>query len=349
MTVALALSLLAALIGEAGAARMLARGLSLEAHTEAAASQRRAAAGSGWLKSRKRWCVSSEAVLSCDERSIIEVVSAFYADVPRAEGVACAPRPGDGPASCETNATGGVSGLCRGRRRCAVPPSSHPSCATITAIRIVWECADGSPGTADADLQRVQPQAKGEEAKRLAAAGGAEQHPEEVMETKKQPEEAPWEQIEEDDDDFVRGDVMPLKRAELDSEVQKFKEDGGVKVSFEPCYRIWGWMGPLRRINLWGNPTDCPEREGCFKLRWADGRVYKDPQQPPSREEVLQASLSEGKDSWWVTFRGIGVQKNDYYTWGVCLPDREPEGMYYALAVFHSLRALALDVPRILH
>jgi len=348
MAVALALSLLAGLAGEAGAARELAHGSLLEA-VGSAVSQRRAAAGSGWLKSRRRWCISSEAVLSCDERSIIQVDSAFYANLPQVEGAACAPRAGAGRASCEANATGSVSGLCRGRRRCAVPPSSHPSCATITAIRIAWGCVAGSPGTAEADLQPARPRGAGGGA-RPAVAGRVEQpraddgvEPWEdgraVAGKVEQPhaddEVEPW---EDEEDEFVRGDVVPQKRAELDSEALKLKEDGGLEVSFEPCFRIWGWMGPLRRINLWGNPTDCPEREGCFKLRWADGRVYADPQQPPSRGEVLQASLSEGKDSWWVTFSGIGVQKSDYDTWGVCLPDREPLAKYYAMAVFKRLR-----------
>jgi len=372
MAVALALSLLAALVREAGAARQLARGSSLEAAG--------AATGSGWLKSSKRFCISSEAVLSCDEHSIIQVVSAFYANLPQVEGSACAPRAGAGRAACEANATGGVDGLCRGRRRCAVPPSSHPSCATITAIRIVWGCVAGSPETAEADLQPVQP-GKVEKpllggevepredgpvvagkVERPRAGGklepreGEEDEEDEFMRGDEVAQKLDAEALkpkgeggEDEEDELVRGDVAPQKMAELDSEASRLREDAGLEVSFEPCFRIWGWMGPLRRINLWGNPTDCPEREGCFKLRWADGRAYTDPERPPSREEVLQASLSEGEDSWWVTFSGIGVQKNDYYTWGVCLPDREPEGMYYALAVFHSLRALALDVPRILH
>uniref|UniRef100_A0A7S4SWP7 Uncharacterized protein n=1 Tax=Alexandrium monilatum TaxID=311494 RepID=A0A7S4SWP7_9DINO len=129
------------------------------------------------------------------------------------------------------------------------------------------------------------------------------------------------------DDSFDEG-----KRVEFEAEAGKLEQDLGLNVSFNPCYR------KTRLAKLFGRLTNCPEREGCFKLLFPNGTVFEDPEHPPSHDDILQASLGEGADSLWVTWRSIGLKRNDYNTWGLCLPKDNADGKHYAMAVFNTLK-----------
>jgi len=50
------------------------------------------------------------------------------------------------------------------------------------------------------------------------------------------------------------------------------------------------------------------------------GSSYTDQNVPPTAQELAQGDLTEAQDSLWVTFRGTGLKRNDYSTWGICMP-----------------------------
>mmetsp|Transcript_96783 Transcript_96783/g.269118 ORF Transcript_96783/g.269118 Transcript_96783/m.269118 type:complete len:275 (+) Transcript_96783:53-877(+) len=125
-------------------------------------------------------------------------------------------------------------------------------------------------------------------------------------------------------EDKVKKDVIePLQTRDL-------------TVELVPCYRHTR-IHQLLHLHF-GRLTSCRKHEGCFKISFADGHVYRDPAVAPTEEDLLKGELVTGKDSKWITWKGIGVVRNDFDTWGLCLPKNQ--GMQYALELFHSLKAL---------
>jgi len=70
-------------------------------------------------------------------------------------------------------------------------------------------------------------------------------------------------------------------------------------------------------------------------VKFPGGTVYDDPQAEPPSSELLKGTLVEDKDSKWVTWQGIGLKRNDYYTWGVCLP--KTRDMAFAVSIWDFL------------
>lgn len=297
---------------------------------EAGALQQRTGSASTWLRKSERWCTSSEATVSCDDESIIDVYSAFYA---LAWSNKCELGAGSGEESCEKNATDRVLPLCQGRRSCAVPASLHPSCAGEPhySIRIVWNCVTGDPATAAADTQHADVALEAhvapdtphvdiplQAAPNYTPASDAKK-PGRSGDAKK---EGAWKGVQWEA-------VKAVK-----SEAEKLVKQPNLEVSFNPCYRRTRWS-LLSEWKLFARLTTCPSNEGCFKLTWDDGKTFEDPMESPDRRAILQAQLAHGDDSA-VTWFGIGLQRNDYGTWGVCLP--KTEGVNFAMAVFNSLK-----------
>jgi len=82
--------------------------------------------------------------------------------------------------------------------------------------------------------------------------------------------------------------------------------------------------------------TNCGKNEGCFHLTFPDGSAYTDQNVPPTAEELAQGDLTKAKDSLWVTFRGTGLKRNDYGTWGVCLP--KTSELQLAVTLWNAMR-----------
>lgn len=117
---------------------------------------------------REKWCTDSEAQLTCQDQSVIQVQAAFYSTRITEDCEVDADKQ-DGPESCDVNATQMVYDACENKAQCTIAPASFAVCQTrpFSFIRITWECVDGVTVVAitpkEADLL------VSEEAERLAA------------------------------------------------------------------------------------------------------------------------------------------------------------------------------------
>lgn len=96
----------------------------------------------------ERWCLTSEAAMTCDEGTVLDVFSAFTSTAWRR----CGPPARGGDHVCDgPNITDWVRSLCNGQHSCAVPPSPHPECEPRQhSVRIAWSCV-ASLGVAGAE------------------------------------------------------------------------------------------------------------------------------------------------------------------------------------------------------
>lgn len=263
-----------------------------------------------WLTHQQRFCMAEEAQPSCEPGTIIDVYSAFYSKAWKAK---CGAIAGPGGA-CKVNSTESVRQLCQGRASCSLPADSHPpECADHFSLRIVWDCVTGEPATAEEDTQR-----EGED-----ETAPSEEETEEEREARELRE-------------FQTLQATPEKAAEQAKQiVQKVQKEPDHNMTFNFCYRNSRWQ-LLMQGTVFRRLTTCPEKEGCFKLHWADERSFTHPDHPPTAEDMALATLSKGEDSLWTTFFNVGLQRNDFYTWGVCLP--KDSGVDLATAVFKVLQ-----------
>lgn len=133
-----------------------------------------------------------------------------------------------------------------------------------------------------------------------------------------------------------------INKAALDQPTKKERGSASKNPDFSlelvPCYRHTR-THLISEFNFFGRLTNCHEHEGCFKLNFPGGKVFADPAVPPTEEELESGEVVKGKDSKWVTWKGIGLKRNDYNTWGLCLP--KDEGLDFAITIFDNIKAMS--------
>jgi len=74
--------------------------------------------------------------------------------------------------------------------------------------------------------------------------------------------------------------------------------------------------------------------------------VYQDDDAEPTCEELSEGELKEVGENMWVTYEGIpwkktpdgtGLKRNDYGSWGICLP--KTETLTSAVPLWQTMRA----------
>lgn len=296
-----------------------------------------------WLKKEHSFCISKVADLECDRDSTIVVQSALYSQKrkksdPRTNEE-CAPlSSAEGERSNNPSYTTEIRSLCNGHRYCKIEPKKHKVCEDkpFTFMTVIYKCEAGPPS--EEMVQEVQTKTAMALAvgKSLfnsikAKAGYADDTPED-------------EKVEDKSDTPV---VVQASRedsilAALDEQWRRHE-----KISMVPCYRLDRATLIYRNYHDWnGRLTKCGEYEGCFKLKWyhprkfpgvePERRYFSDEQNKPYMEELLEGVLSTEGDSILVTFNGIGIQRNDYWTWGICLP--KTQAMEYAINLWSKLK-----------
>jgi len=117
-----------------------------------------------------------------------------------------------------------------------------------------------------------------------------------------------------------------------------------VALSFVPCFR-WSRYEKLANGEVFGDwyhwellarLTNCDLNEGCFQLSFDDGKVYTGYENRPEPRDLIQGRLATGQDSLWVTWQGTGLLRNDFNTWGVCLP--KTSTLQYAMELWEHLK-----------
>lgn len=120
------------------------------------------------------------------------------------------------------------------------------------------------------------------------------------------------------------------------------------EIQLVPCYRWTRWQriqnyeffGDWSSLeNFLARLTDCGHDEGCFMVNFMGGIIYSDLQEQPTSSELVKGELVKATDSRWVTWRGIGLKRNDFGTWGICLP--KTQSMDYAVSIWEELRKRA--------
>jgi len=258
----------------------------------------------GWLVKTEKYCTGKTATLFCDDHSIINVKKAVYnRNRPAQEEEADACRPVEGPEKgCEVfKDAEKVIGKCNGQRTCVLEPTEHVWCDKdpFWTLRVIFECVTGSPPTAIEDIKGTESQEDPEE---MAV----------VPEVKQK--------------DYVKHAVDDLVN----------DPDAEAEAEFVPCYR-YKRSELLMKLQFFDDLTNCTKREGCFKVTFPDNTVFTDPEKPPTPKELLKADYSPGHDSYWLTFKPVGLQRNEFHTWGVCLP--KGEGIDFAIETFDRLKA----------
>merc|ERR1719410_309520 len=127
--------------------------------------------------------------------------------------------------------------------------------------------------------------------------------------------------------------------ARKDVEMQKQRTE---EYSMKPCYRLDRGT-KFWRMDYLGRLITCAEYEGCFKVRFENEQgkevwLTKE-KETPKIDQLLQGELVQSKDNPLITFRGIGLKRNDYWSWGVCLP--KTKGVAFALQTWESLKELS--------
>jgi len=308
-----------------------------------------------WLVKTLDWCSLQEAELACDEDSIIKVKSAFYRRVQKPD---CKPAHSDKSVTCPPNALELLGGTCDERRHCDVPAKVHEaSCPEnpFTFIRVRYECVAGTPKVDDAFL--------GDGATEVATTGTTTTTSPKEKPREPQTPRTPLQEVNAQEADqevtvlpqggneatsstssttstmLIRGDQVV--KAEVQQELANIHQILAIK----PCYRFTR-VQRIRALSPLARLTTCDGDEGCFKVDFDDGRRYTAFEEEPEAHTFLSGHLVAGDDSWRVSFLGIGLERNDYGTWGVCLP--KTEGLEFAVSMFHGLQAVhaALAGPK---
>jgi len=336
--------LLPLLAGRAAAVRSKVQ-LAAELAAEAASNQT-------WLVKTLTWCSLQDEVLECDDDSVIKMKSAFYRRNKKPE---CMPAHSDSSVTCPPDALKLLQETCDERRRCSVPAKAHQvSCPgnPWTFIRVRYECVAGTPKAGGGSLGDGAKEADGTTAGPTPESGGggttsaepkeAPQKPQPLTEVNTQEADREVEVLPRGRDEassststtstlFVRGDQVV--KAKVEEELAKSQQELAIQL----CYRF-SRMQRIRSMHPLTRLTTCANQdEGCFKVDFHDGRRYTDFEQEPEAEEFLSGYLVGGDDSWSLSFRGIGLQRNDYGTWGLCLPKKG--GIEFAVSMFESLQA----------
>jgi len=274
-----------------------------------------------WLKRTLEFCLSGDKEVACDKETIIHIQDAVY----NRKAGSCSPLAETDQKSCTAQATGMIRDLCEGNQTCMLKSKDHITCDTkpFTKMRLVVLCEAGTPTDAEDEGPLT-----------------------EVVRHVQVVEDAVTKEI--DDPDTPTSSVtttLPVIRGFEDEKVVQAevkKEIGNpdvVSVELIPCYR-WTRTQKIFKGDFFSRLTNCGKKESCFKLSFPGGRVFADAKSPPSTQDLASGELTEVKPGFLgallVYFRGNVLVKNDYNTWGICLPTTE--GLQYATSVLRSLR-----------
>jgi len=123
---------------------------------------------------------------------------------------------------------------------------------------------------------------------------------------------------------------IAAQMGEVQHQVKKEVENPFVMdIELVPCYRWHRTTKIFKRHEIFGNwkhyeflarLTNCGHEEGCFMVKFPHGTIYNDAKVEPASSEIAKGELEKADDHFWVTWRGIGLKRIDYNTWGVCLP-----------------------------
>lgn len=266
-----------------------------------------------WERKTYLICLDEVAEVKCDgPDQMMEVVSAWYnRNTKDGDNKLCGSFQSDWK-SCKVNAKDMVQEQCQDTNICHLQPSDHAMCEdeAFLQMRVVVRCKTADEGA-----------------------------------IKKQPARIP---------------STPLAASETNTRTLPVvnKDDTPAEIAFVPCYRslkidkiIDGdVLSDTWRAELASSVTACEPREGCFHLTFPDGLVYTNSEEPPTAEEIVRGELGEASENMWVTYAGvglrqvdygIGMKRNDYGTWGICLP--KTKTIQEAASLWDSLRKVGAE------
>jgi len=273
-----------------------------------------------WQRKTYMFCLNEVAEIKCDgPDQMMQVSSAFYNRNTKTDGTECGPHESEWK-SCAVNANEMVSRQCDNTNICHLLPSEHATCEeeAFQQMRVVVKCRTAGKG----DAIRTEPPRPGLEDIPTTTASSEETQAD------------------------LQGDPQPM--------IVKEMNDGHLEqVEFVPCYRsltVQHTLGGDVHSDTWqaelsSSVTNCGPQEGCFHLNFPDGKAYSDENQPPAPEELVKGELAETGEHMWKTYNGvglrqvdygIGLKRNDYATWGICLP--KTETLQYAVALWDAMK-----------
>jgi len=257
--------------------------------------------GGAWQRKTYLFCLSEVAEIKCEGKDqMMQITSAVYNRNSKAGEMECGPFESKWK-SCKVDAKKMVEDQCKGTGECHLIPSDHAVCEEepFQQMRLVIKCRTAGPG----ETAKPEPPRPG------------------VEFTTKAPQE-------KDEKNTVVNSEEVVKEGHLE------------EVSFTPCYRSLKVVSVIDgdiesdswRAQLASSVSSCGPNDGCFHLTFPDGRVYQDDDAEPTCEELSEGELKEVGENMWVTYEGIpwkktpdgtGLKRNDYGSWGICLPKTE--------------------------
>jgi len=305
-----------------------------------------------WQRKTFEFCVNSHFKIHCEgDNERMEILQAVYNRKARSPaGEECKAAHDGTWESCEVDGKQTVKEQCEGTQHCHLVPTDHPSCPdqAFTCMRLRIQCSVGEP--------RPEPPRTQTGGMITALASTTPDVAELVHQAAHLPESAQQylpeaaKQLLPDlqestttEKPVLIAEVRPL--SEVKNTITKEIENPYlVGLSLVPCFR---WtrlqkmgngevLGDWRSWEILARLTNCGVQEGCFHLTFPHGKVYSDDQKPPPNAALVQGELTEEPDSYWVTFRGTGLKRNDYGTWGVCLP--KTSDIEFAVALWDAMK-----------
>jgi hypothetical protein len=309
-----------------------------------------------WQRKTYLFCLNTEQEIKCDgEKETIEVSTAMYNRNKKLRKEECSGELGTTGRSCEVDAKDMVNYFCAGTRKCHLFPSDHVLCSNdpFYQMRLVIKCSAGEPRPEPARLDCphehdgpcITPPPETTPDPR-ALAHLAAQLPDAVQEYLPENVKDLMHEVQPTttEEPVVIENVAALQvvKDKVEKEVENPYLEG---LSLVPCYR-WTrtqklkkgeWFGSWRKLDFLVRLTNCGDNEGCFRLTFPQGEVYTDFDTKPTTEQLVQGELFQGADKKWVTFRGTGLQRNDYNTWGICMP--KTKDLHYAVTLWDLMRS----------
>jgi len=312
-----------------------------------------------WQKKTYLFCLSTEQVIECDgEKEKMVVATAMYNRNQKLRKEVCGAELGSKWRSCDVDAKEMVTYRCEGTQKCHLVPSDHAHCAedAFYQMRLVIKCSAGEPRPepprGNCPHEQDHPCIEGmltttkPEPDAHKLAGYAAYLPESAQrylpDAAKKLLNAP-QKATTTEEPVVVENVAELKviKAKVTKEIENPYLVG---LSLVPCYRFTRteklmngeFFGNLREWEILARLTKCGTNEGCFQLTFPDGSTFKDQRVPPSAEELAQGDLTEASDNLWVTFRGTGLKRNDYGSWGICMP--KTRDLHFATTLWEAMR-----------
>lgn len=312
-----------------------------------------------WQKKTYMFCLGTEQVIECNgEEEKMEISTAMYNRNHKIGSQECSTGEfGSKWRGCGVDAKELVIHRCEGTQKCTLIPSDHENCADdpFYQMRLVIKCRAGTPRPepprVDCPDEQDHPCTKGmasttaSEPDPATIAGWAADLPDDV---KKHLPDSAKKLLDVDKSTTTEEPVVIDNVAELkvvhDKVIKEIEDPSLRSLSLVPCYRF-SRTQKIKNFQIFGNwrdfqflarLTNCGSNEGCFHLSFPDGSVYRDQDAPPTAEELAKGELTKAKDHLWVTFRGTGLKRNDYGTWGVCMP--KTKDLQWATVTWEAMR-----------